>query len=185
MVVKKKQVSNIKDNLEKEKILLKSDNKLKMNKKELNLFKLNPDDYLKGLNDDELVDFIQYLNYSYYIDGVSLLSDELYDYVKEELRKRNSNHALLKTIGVSNINKTQLPYYMGSMDKIKNDEKSLNNWIKKYPNDNSYVFSEDYKVYQLIAKKDIFQNDEITVNYNVTHRDFPFIGAAKEEYNLC
>ena len=52
-------------------------------------------------------------------------------------------------------------------------------------NDNAYVFTDDYMIYQLIAIKDIFQNDEITVNYNSTHEDYPFIGSAKDEYNLC
>lgn len=52
-------------------------------------------------------------------------------------------------------------------------------------NDNSYVSTDDYKIYQLRAKKDILKYDEITVNYNVTHDEYPFIAEAKEEFNLC
>lgn len=52
-------------------------------------------------------------------------------------------------------------------------------------NDNSYVSTDDYKIYQLRAKKDILKYDEIKVNYNLTHEDFPFIAEAKEEFNLC
>ena len=140
--MRKKQVTkNFRDNLKKEEPLIKNVSKLYMNKKELSVFKNNPDDYLKALTEDELVDLIQYLNYSYYVDGDSLVSDELYDLAKEKLKKKNSNHPLLKAVGITSINKAKLPYYMGSMDKIKNNEKALNNWIKKY-NDENYVLSD-------------------------------------------
>ena len=122
-------MKNFKDNLKKEEPLIKNVSKLYMNKKELTLFKNNPDDYLKALTEDELVDLIQYLNYSYYIDGDSLVSDELYDLAREKLKKKNSNHPLLKSVGITSINKAKLPYYMGSMDKIKNNEKALRNQI--------------------------------------------------------
>ena len=111
-------------------------------KNKLNEFKKNPEDFLKNITDDKLIKFIQDLNYSYYIDGISLISDELYDYVKEELRNRYPKHPLLKQIGVSDMKKSKLPYYMGSMDKIKNNENALNNWLKKYSDDNGYVISD-------------------------------------------
>lgn len=74
------------------------------------------------------------------------------------------------------IKKSIFNEYMGS------DASKINHCSR---NDNSYVYSDDYKIYKLIAKKNIFQHDEITVNYNVTHADFPFIGQAKEKYNIC
>ena len=138
----KKLKVNIKDNLEKEDYIIKN-NKVKMiTKRKLNEFIKNPEDFLKNITDDKLIKFIQDLNYTYYIDGVSLISDKLYDYVKEELRNRNPKHPLLKEIGVSDMKKGILPYYMGSMDKIKNNNNALNNWLKKYSDDNDYVISE-------------------------------------------
>tara|TARA_Y100001936_G_scaffold254085_1_gene324625 strand:- start:8021 stop:9997 length:1977 start_codon:yes stop_codon:yes gene_type:complete len=124
--------------LKKEDYLLKDN----MNKKEIELLKKNPKDYINNLSDNNLIKLIQDLNYSYYVQGISLISDELYDYIKDELRKRIPNHPLLIQVGVSNVSKTKLPYYMGAMDKIKSDEDVLNRWIKKYPDDDGYVISD-------------------------------------------
>tara|TARA_B110000259_G_scaffold165323_1_gene192092 strand:- start:1056 stop:3065 length:2010 start_codon:yes stop_codon:yes gene_type:complete len=137
---KKLIIKSFKDNLKKEEPLIKNVNKLYMNKKEFSIFKNNPNDYLDNLNEDELVDLIQTLNYAYYIDGDSLVSDELYDISKDKLKKINPTHPLHKEIGITSIHKDKLPYYMGSMDKIKNNENSLNNWLKKYKDD--YVLSD-------------------------------------------
>ena len=62
--------------------------------------------YLSQLSKKELVNLIQKLNYSYYIEGKSLVSDELYDYVKEVLRKIDSKHPILDHVGVSKVYKT-------------------------------------------------------------------------------
>tara|TARA_B110000259_G_scaffold59668_1_gene70554 strand:+ start:2306 stop:4321 length:2016 start_codon:yes stop_codon:yes gene_type:complete len=140
--MKKKQTLKIfKDNLEKEDPIIKNVNKLYMNKKKLLLFKTSPENYLKSLNEDEMVDLIQYLNYKYYAEGESLVSDELYDLVKEKLKNKNINHPILKEVGITTIHKVDIPYYMGSMDKIKNNEKTLNNWLKKYK-DEDYILSD-------------------------------------------
>ena len=111
-------------NLKKEDYLIKDN----MGKKDIDLLKKDPKKYLQELSKDDLVNLIQKLNYSYYIEGKSLVSDELYDYVKEVLRKIDSKHPILDDVGVSKVYKTKLPYYMGSMDKIKTDEKTLNNF---------------------------------------------------------
>ena len=124
-------------NLKKEDYLIKDN----MGKKDIDLLKKDPKKYLQELSKDDLVNLIQKLNYSYYIEGKSLVSDELYDYVKEVLRKIDSKHPILDDVGVSKVYKTKLPYYMGSMDKIKTDEKTLNNWLKKY-NGEGYVLSD-------------------------------------------
>ena len=52
-------------------------------------------------------------------------------------------------------------------------------------NANSYVFTKDKQIYQLFASRTIEQGDEITVNYNQTHKRYPFIGPAKPEYTVC
>lgn len=137
-------MSKLLNNLKKDEYILKKDNsKINMvSKKVIDDFKKNPKDYLEKLSDNELIDFVQELNYEYYIKGVSLVNDELYDYTKDELRKRKPEHPLLKDVGVSKTSKIVLPYYMGSMDKIKNNEKELNNWIKKYKKAEGYVLSD-------------------------------------------
>ena len=127
----------LKDILKKEPYLIKDT----MDKKSINELKENPKKFLKDFTIQDYVNLIQKLNYSYYIEGKSLISDELYDYIKDELKKLDSKSPILKDIGVSKVYKTKLPYYMGSMDKIKSDEKVLNRWLKKY-NGNGYVLSD-------------------------------------------
>lgn len=145
----------LKNNLNKENYLIKEMKSNKITKKELNEIKKNPKEYINSLTDNNLIKLIQGLNYSYYIEGISLISDDLYDYIKEELNKRLPNHPLMTDIGVSNISKEKLPYYMGSMDKIKSDENVLNRWIKKYPGKNGYILSDKLDgISGLYTKKD-------------------------------
>ena len=134
--------------LKKEEFIIKKDsiNLNMLTKKKLNDFKKNPESYLNNLSCDELIELIQHFNYSYYIEGISLVGDELYDYVKDSLKKKHPTHPLLNDVGVTVSSKRKLPYYMGSMDKIKNDEKFLNKWIKKYPNDNKYIISDKLEI---------------------------------------
>ena len=139
-------MSNLKSVLKKEEYLITNTKRMEneyinFNKKNIDKLKKNPQDFLSKLSCINLVNLIQKLNYSYYIDGVSVISDDLYDYVKEVLRKIDSENAILNDIGVSKVYKTKLPYHMGSMDKINSDEKSLKNWLKKY-NKNGYVISD-------------------------------------------
>lgn len=157
--MKKSKELILKNNLEKDKYLI-NDIKLKMiSKKELENLKSNPKGYLSKLSESLLVKLIQDLNYSYYIDGKSLLTDEMYDYVKEELQNRNPKHPILKEIGISNIRKVKLPYFMGSMDKIKNDDKVLNNWLKKYPSDKGYVISDKLDGISGLLHKSVDDNE--------------------------
>jgi NAD-dependent DNA ligase len=94
----------------------------------------------------------------YYDTYVSLITDEEYDSLKERLMEIKPNSKILKTIGTDNIHgkKVKLPYWMGSMDKIKTDEKELKRWLEKYPGP-----------YQLTDKLDgisclvVFKNDKM------------------------
>src|SRR5688500_134449 len=67
---------------------------------------------------------------SYYNSSKSLVSDEVYDLLVDKLTLLNPKSPVLVKIGaVIKGKKVKLPYWMGSMNKIK-DEKMLNAWIK-------------------------------------------------------
>lgn len=78
----------------------------------------------------------------YYNTGTAIISDELYDLLVETLEEKDPKHKVLKKIGapVTAKNRVKLPYYMGSMDKIKPNTGKLEKWVKKYPG--SYVYSD-------------------------------------------
>jgi NAD-dependent DNA ligase len=189
-------MSKLVNNLNKDEyVIKKSTNKIKMvSKKKITEFKSNPKEFLENLNTSKLIDFLQELNYSYYIDGISLVNDELYDFTKEELRKRDSKHPLLKEVGVSKTGKTKLPYYMGSMDKIKNNEKELNNWIKKYNNENGYVLSDKLDgisglLHHIDGETKLYTRGDGYYGQNITHlikfiNNIPDLTDSKEEITV-
>ena len=51
--------------------------------------------------------------------------------------------------------------------------------------DNSYIYTDDYKIYKLLALKDISNNVEITCNYDNEHTRYPFIAGSRNNYNIC
>ena len=99
-------------------------------------------DYLDKLDESMIVKMIEYANEQYYNEK-PLMTDNQYDIVKEFFDKKYPKNELLEKIGapiVKNVkNKVTLPYFMGSMDKIKPTTNAITKFIEKYPND--YVLS--------------------------------------------
>jgi len=71
---------------------------------------------------------------AYYNSGKPLITDTTYDILWQCLEERDPNNPILKKVGavVSDGNKVKLPYYLGSLDKVKPNEKSLTKWLKQY-----------------------------------------------------
>lgn len=96
---------------------------------------------LPDLGADELEKAIIVSAESYYNTGISIISDEIYDILVDKLKQLNPSSSLFKKIGISvKGKKVKLPYWMGSMDKIKSDEKLINQWKKTY--DGDYMLSD-------------------------------------------
>jgi len=84
----------------------------------------------------DVVQLIRDANNAYYNLGKPLLTDDLYDIVKDYLTKKDPKNPVLKEVGaVVEGAKVTLPEYMGSLDKIRDDPKALISWKKKYPGD--------------------------------------------------
>lgn len=68
-----------------------------------------------------------------YYNETPFLTDNEFDIIKEFIEKKYPNNPNILKIG-ANIerNKVTLPYFMGSMNKIKPDTNSLANWKEKY-----------------------------------------------------
>ena len=69
------------------------------------------------------------------------MTDNQYDIIKEYVEEKYPKNEIVKQIGapVTGKNKVELPYYMGSMDKIKPDTNALIKWKAKY--DGPYIIS--------------------------------------------
>ena len=102
----------------------------------------DPIPYLESLTTDKIVKIIKDASFEYY-KGNPLLTDDIFDIVKNYLAKRDPKNPALQDIGaVAPGEKVALPFYMGSLDKIREDEKALNSW-KKNPNHEGDVVISD------------------------------------------
>lgn len=91
--------------------------------------KQSPDETISNLKKDKYKKLLEYLNDQYYNKNVSLLSDQLYDYVKEKYEEK---YGEIQEVGAEiKTDKMKLPYYMGSMNKLKTT-KEMENWFSKY-----------------------------------------------------
>lgn len=102
----------------------------------------NPLEILKGLTVEEVVLIVQKANHAYYNTGKPLFTDQIFDLIKSYLEELQPNHPALKFVG-SKVNqgvKSKLPFYMGSLDKIKNEHKMFETWKNKFKGD--YVVSD-------------------------------------------
>ena len=94
---------------------------------------------LKNLSEEKLTNMIRHANKLYYNEK-PILTDETYDILKEYVEKKYPNNDAVHEIGAPvEKNKATLPYFMGSMDKIKPDTNIVPQWKEKYPG--SYVIS--------------------------------------------
>jgi len=92
----------------------------------------NPIPYLEKKTDDEIASILRKASFEYY-KGTPILTDDIFDIVKDYLQKKNPKHPVLQEIGAETFGeKVSLPYFMGSLDKVREDEKSLEKWKGKY-----------------------------------------------------
>lgn len=113
----------------------------KITKKIIKELNEDPILFITSYDSKLLFDIITYATDKYFNDQ-PIISDEVYDFLYDTMKELEPDNPALKKIGAK-ISKTKvkLPYFMGSMDKIKpTDQNILNKWLKKYKDD--YVFSD-------------------------------------------
>ena len=97
---------------------------------------------VQDLSIDELEKILIYASDKYYNDE-PVISDAIFDMMREFLQLKAPNSKVLKQIGApptKSKDKVKLPYYLGSMDKIKPPSNKLNNWCAKY--EAPYILTE-------------------------------------------
>lgn len=139
----------------------------------------SPLDILKTLTEDEIASIVQYANHSYYNTHTPAFSDNLFDMIKDYLENLNSKHPILKHIGstAESGKKEELPYFMGSLDKIKSDEKAVEKFKKDYPD--SYMVSDKLDgnsalIYYTNGEMKLYSRGDGTVGQNISHL-VPFV----------
>jgi len=104
----------------------------------IKLLKADFNSTLKSLDKISIEKIIDYLSDNYYNKNISLVSDQLFDliinyYEKEFKIKYNKIGADVKN------KKIKLPYWIGSLDKIKPSTNAFDKWIEKF--NGPYVLS--------------------------------------------
>ena len=135
--------------------------------------KKNPNDYLDTVNTKQIISILKKASEVYYNTGENLISDYIYDLVEKELKNRDPNNKYLKKIGSpAKEGKQKLPYYMGSLSKVKPDDNSLIKWVDKYPG--PYLVSDKMDGVSLLIHGDedrwnLYTRGDGKKGLNVTH----------------
>lgn len=94
-------------------------------------FRRDPVNTVSSMDQQAITALIGHLSDHYYNRGSSLVSDELFDYLQGFQKQSTIGHPVKK--------KARLPFYMGSLDKIKPGNGSLDTWLQTFPG--PYVLS--------------------------------------------
>ena len=93
---------------------------------------------VKSLTEEEMCTMIRFASDRYYNTGESVVSDNVFDILKEYGQRTYPKNPCFIEIGApTNKEKVALPYFMGSMEKIKPDTGALAKFVKKYPDINN------------------------------------------------
>ena len=114
-----------------------------LKKYDLNDIKLNPEKFARETTIANGINLLKLANYYYYYTPERILSDSIYDKIEDILKERFPKNKFWKEIrdwDDRELEKVKLPYWMGSMDKIKPNKNLIEKWSKKYQGD--YLISE-------------------------------------------
>jgi hypothetical protein len=142
-------------------------------KKQLKFDKLsqNPIPILETMSTEEIQAVLKEASYEYY-KGNQILSDDMFDIIKNYLTKRDPSNPLLSEIGaVVPGQKVKLPYWMGSLDKIREDEGALEKWKAKHAGSviisdkldgNSALLVYSKKTFKMYSRGDGYEGQDIS-----------------------
>jgi DNA ligase (NAD+) len=93
----------------------------------------NPKKHLNKISDKTLEKILDSAS-DYYYNQEPILSDDTYDFLENELKKRKPESDYFQRIGApvrKDIVKTELPSWMGSLDKIYPNTRAFDLWFEK------------------------------------------------------
>jgi NAD-dependent DNA ligase/DNA polymerase/3'-5' exonuclease PolX len=138
---------------------------------------------IKSLPESQLSSMIMYANNAYY-NKKPVVSDNIYDILKEYIERNFPNNIAITEVGAPlEKNKVALPYYMGSMEKIKPDTGALGRWEKKYKG--PYVISAKLDGMSVMyssesGEKHLYSRGNANIGLDLSHM-IPYLELPKEE----
>lgn len=118
--------------------------------------------WAKSARISNLVSFLKKADRAYHDTGNPIISDKKYDRLKEILEERDSSNPYLEKVGAApKRNRTTLPYYMPSLNKLKpggRSIKTVGSWVKTH--EGPYLISDKLDGISLLL---IYKNNKISV----------------------
>lgn len=100
----------------------------------------DPEGFIKNNKKKDIINLLIIADDAFFNGDKSVLKDDIYDIIKDYIRKKYPKDAYLKRVGADVDNKVTLPYYMGSQNKIKDSEEEISKYKKKYKG--PYIISD-------------------------------------------
>ena len=161
--------------------------------------KTNVEKFVNTTSQQKYLKLLKYLDESYYNKNKSLLSDQLYDYIKEWYETK---YGEITDIGAEVVKSVKLPYFLNSRKKVKST-KDLDNWTKTYRgsyqvslklNGMTGLIVKENNIVKLYTRGDGFYGEDKTYILNYINIDLRHIKngdairgeliMSKENYNL-
>lgn len=118
-------------------------------------------DDIEQMSEKDLEKNLRKASNAYYNKNFTIITDELFDFMKDKLEEINPKNKFLKEIGSKVIgSKIKLPYFMGSLDKITPKKGNLTDWKNKFTG--SYIVSDKLDGISCL----IYKDDDITNLYS-------------------
>src|SRR6056300_493928 len=92
-----------------------------------------PQDFIKKNKKKDIINVLKEADKAFFNTGDPKLTDDIYDIIKDYIRKKYPKDPYLQRVGADVDNKVVLPYYMGSQNKIKDSNEEITKYKKKYP----------------------------------------------------
>jgi len=100
----------------------------------------DPQGFIKKNKKKDIIVLLIAADEAFFNGTESLLKDDIYDIIKDYIRKKYPKDPYLKRVGADIDNKVALPYYMGSQNKIKDSEEEITKYKKQYKG--PYIISD-------------------------------------------
>jgi DNA ligase (NAD+) len=142
---------------------------------QLEKFKTEGISVLEGKTEAELSKMIELANIKYYNDE-PLLLDGQYDVLKDYIESKHPQNKAIKEVGakIAKIekNKVKLPYFMGSMDKIKPDTGAIYKWMEDHKG--PYILSAKLDGVSALyvskaGKNNLYTRGDGNIGQDITH----------------
>ena len=119
----------------------------------INQLNKNIGEILPTLSSQEIEEVIKLASDAYYNTSEELISDRIYDILLEKLKQISPNSPIFKQIGAPiRGKKITLPYWMGSMNKVKSDNVQIKKWTREFTG--PYIISDKLDGISCLLVKD-------------------------------